>query len=164
MNKVILLLGSNLGDRSLNLKHAAIQVEQELGKIMQSSAVYETAPWGNAHQQDFLNQAIILDSYLAPELLMKKIIAIEEKMGRVRKVKWEPRIVDIDILFFNNEVIELKDLTVPHPGIQLRKFVLMPLAEIIPDFIHPVLKKSVTALLADLKDPLEVTRLQTHLA
>ena len=95
---------------------------------------------------------------------MKKIISIEEKSGRIRKIKWEPRIVDIDVLFFNNETISTKILTVPHPGLHLRKFALIPLVELIPEFNHPVLKKSMTELLHHLKDPLEVKKTLTQIA
>ena len=164
MNKVVLLLGSNMGERHTNIKKASISIEHELGKIVQSSSVYETEPWGNTQQQHFLNQVIIISSDLTSEELMKKIISIEEKSGRIRKIKWEPRIVDIDVLFFNNETISTKILTVPHPGLHLRKFALIPLVELIPEFNHPVLKKSMTELLHDLKDPLEVKKKLTQIA
>ena len=164
MNKVVLLLGSNIGDRHANLKNAISSVEQELGRIVQSSSVYETAPWGNIHQQYFLNQAIIISSELTSQELMNTIVSIEEKSGRVRKIKWEPRIVDIDVLFFNNETISTKTLIVPHPGLHLRKFALIPLAELIPEYIHPVLKKSMTELLSELMDPLEVKKVLIHMA
>lgn len=164
MNKVVLLVGSNIGERYTNLINAAISIEEELGEIVQSSSVYETEPWGNRHQQKFLNQAIVISSELPSDELMKKIISIEEKSGRVRKIKWEPRIVDIDVLFFNSETISTKELVVPHPGLHLRKFALVPLAELMPEFIHPVLKRSIAELLGDLKDPLEVTKLLIHLA
>ena len=164
MNKVVLLLGSNMGERHTNIKKASISIEHELGKIVQSSSVYETEPWGNTQQQHFLNQVIIISSDLTSEELMKKIISIEEKSGRIRKIKWEPRIVDIDVLFFNNETISTKILTVPHPGLHLRKFALIPLVELIPEFNHPVLKKSMTELLHDLKDPLEVKKTLTQIA
>lgn len=164
MNKAVLLLGSNMGERHTNIKNASISIEHELGKIVQSSSVYETEPWGNTQQQHFLNQVIIISSDLTSEELMKKIISIEEKSGRIRKIKWEPRIVDIDVLFFNSETISTKILTVPHPGLHLRKFALIPLVELIPEFIHPILKKSMTELLHHLKDPLEVKKTLTQIA
>src|SRR5207253_279801 len=98
-------------------------------------------------------QVLVVDSHLQSDKIMDQIILIEEKMGRKRIEKWGPRVIDIDILFFNDEIISTQELVVPHPNLHERKFTLVPLAELMPEFIHPVLKKSVTALLADLNDP-----------
>src|ERR1043166_4904962 len=147
MNKVVLLLGSNEGNRLVNLENAILEIKKEPGKVQQLSAVYETAPWGNKEQKKFLNQVIILSTSLSPQEMMKKILSIEERMGRIRKKKWEARIIDIDILFFNESVISEPNLVVPHPGLHERKFTLVPLAELIPGFIHPVLKKSISEIL-----------------
>ncbi len=159
MNNVVLLLGSNIGDRETNLKIGCEEISECLGKIIQRSSVYETDPWGNTEQGRFLNRVVIIHSSLEAEEMMENIISIEEKMGRVRTKKWEPRIIDIDILFFNNEIISEKNLVVPHPGLHLRKFTLMPLVELMPAFIHPVLKKSMAELLHEIKDPLEVKKI-----
>lgn len=164
MNKVVLLLGSNMGDRHFNLEKASVEINREFGKISRHSSVYETAAWGNTNQKKFLNQVVILSSALPAEEMMKRIISMEEKMGRIRKEKWEPRIIDIDILFFNDEVISTPNVIVPHPGLHERKFTLKPLAELIPGFIHPVLRKSIAELLEELNDPLEVTKISNHLA
>ena len=164
MNNVVLLLGTNMGERISNLENAMQEILLELGKIIQSSAIYETAAWGNVDQQNFFNQVVIVSSDLSADELMKKIIRIEEKLGRVRKIKWEPRIIDIDILFFNDAILNAKNLVIPHPGLHERKFTLIPLAEIIPDYIHPVLKKSMVEILDTLKDPLEVKKISNLIA
>ena len=163
MNKVTLLLGCNIGERLLNLEKAEQEISVLLGKIIQRSSVYETAPWGNTSQGNFLNSVIVIESFYSANEIMTKIIFIEEAMGRVRTKKWEARVIDIDILFFNDEIISTENLTVPHPGLHLRKFTLIPLVELMPSFIHPVFKKTVTELLSDLNDPLEVKKFSTHL-
>ncbi len=162
MNRVVLLLGSNIGERLLNLEKAEREISALPGKIVQHSSVYETAAWGNTKQESFLNSVVVIQSSLSADEMMRKIISIEEAMGRIRTKKWEARVIDIDILFFNDEIISTENLTVPHPGIHLRKFTLIPLAELMPSYIHPVLKKSVSDLLSDLKDPLEVKIFSTH--
>ncbi len=164
MNKVVLLIGSNIGDRLSYLEKAETEITVELGRIVRQSSIYETASWGNTSQENFLNRVLIIESTLAANEMMKKIISIEEKMGRRRTAKWEPRIIDIDILFFNNEIISKEDLIIPHPHLHERKFTLIPLTELIPDYLHPVLKKSVAELLSGLNDPLEVKKISTNLA
>jgi len=164
MNKVVLLLGSNIGQRIINLANAVLEINEQLGKIIASSSIYETAPWGNEDQESFLNQVIILTSALSHEKMMKRILLIEEKLGRIRTKKWEPRIIDIDILFFNDEIISSENLIIPHPGLHERKFTLVPLAELIPDYLHPVLKKTIAEILNGLKDPLEVKKISNLIA
>jgi 2-amino-4-hydroxy-6-hydroxymethyldihydropteridine diphosphokinase len=153
---MFLLLGSNLGDRLANLDEA----KRQLGNVVASSSVYETAAWGNTNQGSFLNQVVQIDSKLSPENLLKRIQDIETSMGRKRLEKWGPRLIDIDILFYGNQIINSDNLIVPHPEIQNRRFALTPLAEIAPSFLHPVLKKTISTLLKECKDPLPVTRLQ----
>ena len=164
MNNVVLLLGTNVGDRPGNLKKALQEINIMLGQTIQQSSVYETAPWGNTEQEIFLNRVVIIQSEINAEEMMDRILRIENEMGRVRTMKWEPRIMDIDILFFNNEIILTKNLIVPHPNLHERKFTLMPLAELMPDFVHPVLKKTIAEILLDLDDNLEVTKTSYNLA
>jgi 2-amino-4-hydroxy-6-hydroxymethyldihydropteridine diphosphokinase len=159
MNNAALLLGSNMGDREINLERACNEINDGLGKIIQRSSVYETEPWGNTEQDCFLNMVVIVNSSMEAEQMMEHIISIEEKLGRVRTKKWEPRIIDIDILFYDDEIISKKNLVVPHPDLHLRKFTLMPLAEVMPAYIHPVLKKSMAELLHEIKDPLDVKKI-----
>jgi len=161
MNSVVLLLGSNMGDRFTNLEKGSDEIKMGIGEIIQQSSMYETAAWGNENQEQFLNKVVTVNSSLKAAQLMKRILSIEEKMGRIRMKKWEPRIIDIDILFYNNEMISNETLTVPHPSLHLRKFTLMPLAELMPDYIHPVLKKSITDLLHELNDSLEVKKISS---
>ena len=156
MNKAFLLLGGNLGDRLANFKKAKHFLEEQVGKIIKYSGVYETASWGNTAQPDFLNQVLLMETKLTAEQVMKQILFIENKLGRVRTEKNASRIIDIDILFFNEEVIETKKLTVPHPQIQNRNFVLHPLNELAPDLVHPILKKNIHQLLLDCNDTLPV--------
>lgn len=159
MNIAYLLIGGNLGDREGNLAAAIGHIVAiSKGELLSQSALYETAAWGNTRQPAFLNQALqISTGYTAP-VLLKKLLAVEEKLGRVRAEKFGPRTIDIDIIFFNEDVIRTKTLIVPHPHMQDRMFVLTPLQEIAPDFVHPVLQKNITELLNNCTDTLEVTR------
>lgn len=160
MNSVYILLGGNLGDRVDNLRNARSYIEKEIGKIITTSSVYETASWGITDQPDFLNQVLLVETTYSAEEIMNRILSIENKIGRVRTQKNASRIIDIDILFFNEENINEDDLTVPHPEIQNRKFVLIPLSEIAPDLIHPKLRLTVKELLSTSKDNLEVKRVE----
>lgn len=158
MNTVYLLLGSNMGDSEQLLIVATNMIEKNIGKLTTSSVIYKTAAWGKEDQPDFLNQIIIVSSLLSSSTLLKEIFIIEKEMGRVRTTKNAARVIDIDMLFFNDEIIQTENLTVPHKQIQNRKFVLVPLAEIAPDFIHPVLKKSSLELLSICSDKLNVQK------
>jgi len=158
MNRTYLLLGSNMGNSQELLTDAIYQIKKHTGKLIRSSALYSTAAWGNTDQPDFLNQVIVIETQQSAAETLQSILSIEKKMGRVRTVKNAPRIIDIDILFFNKEIIDQPDLIVPHPEIQNRRFVLIPLNEIAPGFIHPVLNKSVQHLLKQCKDPLNVKK------
>ena len=157
MNTTYLLLGSNLGDRKNFLSQAVTLIGSLTGKIISKSTLYNTEPWGVDNQGDFLNQAICVETELSADELLKNILGIEERLGRTRTQKWEARNIDIDILFFNSDIIETTNLTVPHPFLHERKFALLPLSEIKEDYIHPVLKKSVKTLLAECNHDLLAT-------
>jgi 2-amino-4-hydroxy-6-hydroxymethyldihydropteridine diphosphokinase len=156
MNSTYLLIGGNLGNRIENLAMARSLIENELGKIIKVSSIYETAAWGITKQPDFLNQVLLIKTKFPPEKMMQLILSIENKMGRVRTQKNASRIIDIDILFFNDEIISNENLTIPHPEIQNRKFALIPLNEIASDLVHPVFKQSIKNLLSTSKDKLQV--------
>ena len=124
--------------------------------IKKESEIYETAAWGNEDQEDFLNQVIEVETSKSPQRLLKISQLIENEMGRVRYEKWGKRLIDIDLLYFNDLVFQEADLTLPHPGIADRRFTLIPLVEIAPDFVHPELQKTQHELLNDCPDTLEV--------
>lgn len=159
MNKIFLITGGNIGDRKKNLETAAVLIEKQIGKIIKSSQIYETDAWGITEQHSFYNQIHIVESRFSAFEVMEKILKIEEKMGRVRTIKNAARIIDIDILFFNDDTVNEENLTIPHPQIFNRRFVLMPLDELAPEKIHPAFKESIHDLLAKCKDELKVARL-----
>lgn len=158
MNNAYLLLGGNVGDRQKNFEQAKKLLRQHCGEIIQSSSLYETAAWGKTDQPSFLNQALQLQTELSAPKLMEEILTIEEIMGRKRKEKYGPRIIDIDILLFNAEQYNDPFLKIPHPEMQNRRFALMPLAEIAGAFIHPGFQKSILELLKECKDDLTVEK------
>ena len=158
MNKIYLLLGSNIGNSQQQLLHAIKLIKKSIGNITRQSKLYVTAAWGNTNQADFLNQVIVVETNLNSTRLLKAILSIEAAMGRIRTVKNAPRIIDIDILFFNKEIIRQKNLIVPHPEIQNRRFVLVPLNELSPGFKHPLLKKNIHQLLEICPDTLDVKK------
>jgi len=159
MNFAYLLIGGNIGDRIKNLAKTRSFIDMGIGKIVKTSSIYETAAWGITDQPDFLNQVLLVESKLPAQKIMQLILFIENKLGRVRTQKNASRIIDIDILFYNNEIINEMGLTVPHPEIQNRKFALIPLNDIAPHFVHPHLKLSLKHLLSISKDKLEVKQL-----
>ena len=159
MNITYLLLGSNQHQPDKQLVKAANFIQREIGSITRQSSLYQTAAWGNTKQPDFLNQVIIVTTTLDAEQAMQTILSIEKKMGRVRTTKNAPRIIDIDIIFFNKEIIQTQLLTVPHPQIQNRKFVLIPLNQLSPNLKHPVLNKTIHHLLRICKDGLTVNKI-----
>lgn len=159
MNKAYLLLGGNQGNPEKSLAKAAGLINKSVGKIIRRSSLYQTAAWGNRKQPDFLNQVLVVESKLGPRECMQACLAIEKAMGRIRSFKNAPRIIDIDILFFNKEIINSGDLVIPHPAIQLRRFVLVPLNELSPNFVHPVFKQSVHQLLLHCPDELNVNKI-----
>ena len=159
MSTAHLLIGGNLGDRKTNLLTAISLINEQCGPLIRSSSIYETEAWGKTDQPSFLNQALEISTSLNARQLMRKILKIEKEMGRVRKEKLGPRIIDIDILLYENEIHDLRFLKIPHPEMQNRRFVLVPLAEIDPTLQHPVLKKTIAELLEECPDNLEVKKI-----
>ena len=159
MSTAHLLIGGNLGNRKENLLTAISLINAQCGPLTRSSSIYETEAWGITDQPSFLNQALEISTSLNARQLMRKILKIEKEMGRVREEKLGPRIIDIDILLFENEIHDLRFLKIPHPEMQNRRFVLVPLAEIDPTLQHPVLKKTIAELLEECPDNLEVRRI-----
>ena len=159
MNKLILSLGGNKGNVATTFLHVENDISNEIGKILKSSSSYKTAAWGNTNQPDFLNKVIKVATDLSVEECLHKVLLIEKKWGRIRTYKkWEARTIDIDILFYNDLILNKKQLIVPHPYLQDRKFVLIPLVEILPDYNHPLLNKSLKVLLEKCVDVLDVQK------
>ena len=134
------------------------QIQLHCGSIVNESSIYETAAWGNTKQASFLNKVISIRTKLPPDDLMKKLLEIEQKLGRVRTEKYGPRTIDLDILFYDALIFHSAIVTLPHPAIQDRKFVLIPLAELSPGKIHPVYKKTISTLLKECADQLAVIK------
>jgi len=154
-----LLTGSNEGDRILHMQQARANIELFCGRVLQISSLYQTAPWGKTDQSDFLNQVLKVETKLSPHALLHTILSIEESSGRKRTVRNAPRNIDIDILFYDQLVLKEPGLEIPHPRIAERRFVLQPLEEISPDFIHPLLKKTIRQLLEECTDELAVKKI-----
>jgi 2-amino-4-hydroxy-6-hydroxymethyldihydropteridine diphosphokinase len=156
MHKAYLLTGTNLGERKENLEKAKTMIENKIGKIKNSSAIYETAAWGLTDQPSFFNQALEIETALNARQLIRRILKIERSMGRIRQEKYGPRLIDIDILLFNDEKHNYPLLKLPHPELQNRRFALVPLASIAGEAIHPVFNKTIDQLLQECNDPLPV--------
>jgi len=153
INSVCLSLGSNLGQKEKNIYRAVNLLKNKAGEIKKVSSLYNSPPWGFIHNENFLNIVISIETQLSPEELLNTILNIEKIMGRVRNNNgYESRIIDIDILFYNNIVLNTPNLIIPHPHIEKRLFVLVPLAEILPNIIHPVLKKTASNLIINCSD------------
>ncbi len=163
MAKVFLSLGSNMGDRGYNLQQALLGLERWGAKVVRVSSIYETEPVGLKEQPMFYNMVAQVETELSPVDLWKAIFAIEQSLKRERTVQWGPRTIDIDILFYDDQVLQIEDeetsddirtiLIIPHVRLQERRFVLVPLAEIAPQLVHPVFKKTVDELLKECDDP-----------
>lgn len=154
-----LLLGSNIGIREENLKKAILHLKEIGVKILRESSIYETEPWGFSDQPSFYNQALEVETSFFPEDLLNEVKNIEKLIGRECFGRWKERLIDIDIIYYENQVYKSNNLTVPHPEMQFRKFVLLPLSEIAPDFIHPIFNLSTRQLLDRCEDDLEVTKI-----
>src|ERR1700759_2351307 len=158
MNTVYLLTGGNVGNRRENLEKAVAQIENSCGKIVQCSGLYETDAWGKTDQPPFLKQALHLATNLPADELLDALLHIEQQMGRIRAEKNGARTIDIDILFYNRQIIDTPNLRIPHPRMSQRRFVLRPLTDIAASFIHPVLHKTIQQLLDECADPLAVNK------
>lgn len=156
-NLLALGLGGNMGNRIYHITWAQQLISQQLGTIVRCSPLYQTAAWGNTDQPNFLNQVVILKTPFSPIQCLQKCLQIEKSMGRKREIKWGPRIIDIDILLYNNIKINTPNLQVPHPHLHERRFVLEPLCDVLPNFKHPYLKKNLSQLLKECPDSLPVT-------
>jgi 2-amino-4-hydroxy-6-hydroxymethyldihydropteridine diphosphokinase len=161
MNSVILLLGTNIGNRLKNLKNSIILINQNAGRVLIESSIYETEPWGFSSDLPFYNMAISIETKLSPTELIKQLNKVESGIGRERSNKngYENRIIDIDIISFGNIVIDTPELNIPHPRMHLRKFTLLPIMEIAPDWIHPTLNKSISNLLKECEDKCTATKI-----
>ncbi len=158
MKVASILLGGNLGNRVENLTMALQLIKENCGEIIHTSSIYETAAWGITNQPDFLNQVITIETSLSPEILLHQLLSIENKMGRKRSVKYGARVIDLDILLFDDVIINLPNLQIPHPALTQRRFALIPLTEIAGSTIHPIEKKTIQQLLLDCKDELNVKK------
>lgn len=162
MHKVFLLLGGNLGDRCSNLQKARELIGQQAGKVVKESSYFETEPWGFHHDQAFLNRVLLIETELDPGILLRTVLSIEQKLGRVRNYHegYRGRTIDIDILFYDHLVMKEKELTIPHPLLQERRFTMEPLAEIAPDFVHPVFGETMEQLLQQCPDSSKVVKVK----
>lgn len=147
MTLIYLALGTNLGDRLENLHQAVLALAPPV-RVLRLSPLYQTAPWGYRDQPDFLNQAVEAETELEPQALLEHLKEIERRMGRQKTIRYGPRSIDLDILFYGQQVIDLPGLVIPHPRLHERAFVLAPLADLAPAFVHPLLRQTVSQLLA----------------
>lgn len=152
MFKVYLILGGNIGDKYNNLQKAMELIGLYIGKVQTTSSIYETEAWGKTDQPNFLNLALIAETELKPLDILAEIHKIESLLGRKREEHWGARTIDIDILFYDDKIINLSNLVIPHPYLSQRRFVLAPLLEIIPDFVHPLLKQTIKILYSNCED------------
>ncbi len=163
MARLFLLLGGNMGNKRQLFEKALSRLGDELGEITQISSIYETEPWGFQSDDLFWNQVVVLNTGWSPEDILKKTQAIELELGRTRKAEqYVSRLIDIDLLFYNDLVLRNPYLELPHPRMVERRFVLEPLSEIAPNFIHPVFNQSIKTLLKNCSDPLQVMKLPLH--
>jgi 2-amino-4-hydroxy-6-hydroxymethyldihydropteridine diphosphokinase len=166
METAFLLLGGNIGDREKVIYNAISLIKINVGTVEQVSSLYETEPWGMLNAKSFLNIAVKLTTKLAAFELLDAVLKIEEQLGRKRNagaIEYESRPIDIDIMFYGSSVIQTTQLTIPHPRIQSRKFVLVPLCEIAAEFIHPVFQKPILTILNECQDKLETVMLKPYI-
>jgi len=148
-------LGGNLGNTIEIFQNSIDFLTKKVGKITQLSSLYQTAAWGPIPQNDFINQVIEVETYLSAQELMDALLEIELQMGRIRNERWGPRTLDLDIIFFDDQIISTENLEIPHPRMTERKFVLVPMTEINPSFVHPKIQKTMEQLLLECEDECE---------
>lgn len=158
MTQLFLSLGGNLGNTREIFEGAYPLIEKKIGKISVYSSIYQTEAWGPIPQADFLNQVLLVNTSLKAEACLAEMLEIEREFGRERKERWGPRTLDLDILYYGDQVIAESDLSIPHPRIAERKFILTPLAEIAPTFSDPASRKTMVALLEECTDNSQVNR------
>jgi 2-amino-4-hydroxy-6-hydroxymethyldihydropteridine diphosphokinase len=158
--KIHLLIGSNMGDRQAYLAQATAEIGKKIGKITQKSRLYETQAWGLTNQPDFINQAIEVETTLSPQATLKIILDIEAEMGRTRAEKWAERTIDIDILLFDDVIVDEPDLQIPHPRLPERNFALVPLMELAGETEHPILKTTIEDIYMESTDTLDVVEVE----
>jgi 2-amino-4-hydroxy-6-hydroxymethyldihydropteridine diphosphokinase len=156
---VVLLLGSNMGDSIVCLNTAIHYIENRISPIIMTSSLYKTAAWGKTNQADFYNQVVAIKSSFTPDEILTITLDIEKQMGRERIEKWAERVIDIDILFYGDDIIDNPNLKVPHPYLHVRRFTLVPLQEILPQFIHPIFNKTIDKLLDNCSDTCKVEKM-----
>ena len=159
MEEAYLLLGSNIGESKKYISDAIDFIKKNIGSVTAQSSLYQTASWGKTDQPDFINQVVRVETILDPQKLLENILVIEKKLGRERTEKWGSRTIDIDLLFFGDQIVKEDNLVVPHPYLHERRFTLMPLIEIDPELLHPVFKETITQLYSKLNDNLSVIKL-----
>jgi 2-amino-4-hydroxy-6-hydroxymethyldihydropteridine diphosphokinase len=161
MHQVFLGIGGNTGNKHENFDKVYTFIKNELGDIIKRSSVYETPPWGFESEENFWNQVIIVETQFSPEKLLKNIAQIENRFGRERvKGKYTSREMDIDILYFDDLIMNIEKLTIPHPQISNRLFVLLPLAEIAPEFVHPLLRLNSSQMLKNCSDSSTIKKVE----
>jgi len=162
MAKVYFLIGGNLGDREQILRDTVEQLNDKIGKTCLISSIYETEPWGFEHELSFLNQVVVCETALFPIEVLNNTQEIEQNLGRIRKKnRYSERTIDIDLLFYDDLIMDTERLELPHPRIGERMFAMVPLAEIIPEFIHPLSLKSIDTMKTECKDTSVVTKLNS---
>jgi 2-amino-4-hydroxy-6-hydroxymethyldihydropteridine diphosphokinase len=162
--RVFLGIGSNLGDRELNLRNAVSMMGELIGSVISASSVWETEPWGFTSESFFLNMVIEVETELKPSGVLGRILMTEAKMGRLRSGKgYASREIDIDILFYGSRIMNTRSLVIPHPKLHRRRFVLEPMNEIAPGFIHPVFGRDIRTLLKECTDKGRIERLHDHI-
>ncbi len=158
MGRAYILIGGNLGDRERYQSEALAHIEREAGSVRTRSSLYQSAHWGFEHEKDFLNRVVGIDTELSPKQLLERLLRIEDRFGRKRKGErgYKGRILDLDILYFEDLILDETDLKLPHPRIPERRFTLLPLNEIVPELMDPLRGRSVRSMLEACPDPLEV--------
>ncbi|MCH7400695.1 2-amino-4-hydroxy-6-hydroxymethyldihydropteridine diphosphokinase [Belliella kenyensis] len=160
LHQVVLLIGGNLGDRFRLIADAKRKILKEIGEVKKQSSLYETAAWGEKSTMDFINQALLIYTTLSAQEVLHVALSIEKSLGRERVEKWGDRTMDIDVIFYGDSIIDEPDLIIPHPFMKERKFVLVPIVEILPDWIHPVLKMSMKEMLSACEDQCDVREIR----